>query len=123
MARTVQGKFIPPMLLLKANQSPDDPGWTYELKLDGYRTTTDPTTFAAIETAPMTLSAIRPDGSQKLEPFVDADQMTAARLGRRQWTRRRRPRFCRFGRCARFTPTRSTVRKEIIDEVSGVATL
>jgi bifunctional non-homologous end joining protein LigD len=37
MARTVQTKFISPMLLLKADRLPDDPGWTYELKLDGYR--------------------------------------------------------------------------------------
>ena len=25
------------MLLLKADRLPDEPGWTYELKLDGYR--------------------------------------------------------------------------------------
>jgi hypothetical protein len=37
MARNAQAKFIPPMLLLKADRLPDDPGWTYELKLDGYR--------------------------------------------------------------------------------------
>ena len=37
MARTVQAKFIPPMLLLKSDRLPDDPRWTYELKLDGYR--------------------------------------------------------------------------------------
>ena len=37
MARTVQAKFIPPMLLLNADRLPDDPEWIYELKLDGYR--------------------------------------------------------------------------------------
>jgi bifunctional non-homologous end joining protein LigD len=37
MARIAQAKFIQPMLLLKADRLPDDPGWTYELKLDGYR--------------------------------------------------------------------------------------
>jgi ATP-dependent DNA ligase len=37
MARIAQAKFIPPMLLLKADRLPDDPGRTYELKLDGYR--------------------------------------------------------------------------------------
>ena len=37
MARTAQANFIQPMLLLKADLLPHDPGWTYELKLDGYR--------------------------------------------------------------------------------------
>ncbi len=37
MARNAQAKFIPPMLLLKTDRLPDDPGWMYELKLDGYR--------------------------------------------------------------------------------------
>jgi DNA ligase D-like protein (predicted ligase) len=37
MARIAQAKFIPPMLLLKTDRLPDDPGWSYELKLDGYR--------------------------------------------------------------------------------------
>ena len=37
MARNAQAKFIQPMLLIKADRLPDDPGWTYELKLDGYR--------------------------------------------------------------------------------------
>jgi bifunctional non-homologous end joining protein LigD len=32
----VQAKFIDPMLLLRADKLPDD-GWSYELKLDGYR--------------------------------------------------------------------------------------
>src|SRR5688572_26245142 len=36
-ARAIAG-FVPPMLLLKAEALPDDPGrWLYELKLDGYR--------------------------------------------------------------------------------------
>jgi len=37
MVRPAQAKFIQPMLLLKADRLPDDSGWTYELKLDGYR--------------------------------------------------------------------------------------
>jgi bifunctional non-homologous end joining protein LigD len=37
MARIAQAKFIPPMLLLKTDRLPNDPGWSYELKLDGYR--------------------------------------------------------------------------------------
>jgi bifunctional non-homologous end joining protein LigD len=30
-------RFIPPMLLLRAESLPNDPRWRYELKLDGYR--------------------------------------------------------------------------------------
>jgi bifunctional non-homologous end joining protein LigD len=37
MARIAKATFIPPMLLLKTDRLPDDPGWSYELKLDGYR--------------------------------------------------------------------------------------
>ena len=34
----VKAKFIPPMLLLKTDDLPDDPArWEYQLKLDGYR--------------------------------------------------------------------------------------
>ncbi len=29
--------FTPPMECLPVNNLPDGPGWTYELKLDGYR--------------------------------------------------------------------------------------
>ena len=35
---SAKAKFIPPMLLLKTDILPNDSGWQYELKLDGYRT-------------------------------------------------------------------------------------
>ena len=35
---SAKAKFIPPMLLLKTDALPNDSGWRYELKLDGYRT-------------------------------------------------------------------------------------
>jgi DNA ligase D-like protein (predicted ligase) len=34
---SAKAKFIPPMLLLKTDALPNDSGWRYELKLDGYR--------------------------------------------------------------------------------------
>jgi ATP-dependent DNA ligase len=36
-SRESKAKFIEPMLLLSAETLPDGPGWSYELKLDGYR--------------------------------------------------------------------------------------
>jgi ATP-dependent DNA ligase len=33
----INSKFIEPLLLLPAETLPDGPGWTHELKLDGYR--------------------------------------------------------------------------------------
>jgi bifunctional non-homologous end joining protein LigD len=33
----VQARFIDPMLLLRADKLPDGDGWSYELKLDGFR--------------------------------------------------------------------------------------
>jgi hypothetical protein len=47
-----------------------------------YRTSSDPITLAAIDTAPPTLSQARPDGSKRLEPFIDAAERTAAILAR-----------------------------------------
>lgn len=47
-----------------------------------YRSTEDPLTIAAIETAPQTLSAPRQDGSRRLEPFVDSAELAAV-----QWAR------------------------------------
>jgi hypothetical protein len=49
-----------------------------EQRLSVYLTATDALTLHAIETAPPTLSAPRPDGTRKLEPFVDAEQKSAA---------------------------------------------
>lgn len=36
-SRETKAKFIEPMLLLQSETLPEGPGWTYELKLDGYR--------------------------------------------------------------------------------------
>ncbi len=47
-----------------------------------YRTTTDPIIIAAIDTATPTLSAPRPDGSRRLEAFIDPAERTAAALAR-----------------------------------------
>jgi ATP-dependent DNA ligase len=33
----IKAKFIEPMLLLSAETLPEGPGWSFELKLDGYR--------------------------------------------------------------------------------------
>jgi ATP-dependent DNA ligase len=35
--QTMNARFIPPMLLVRADSLPDDPRWLYQLKLDGYR--------------------------------------------------------------------------------------
>lgn len=51
-------------------------------RLTVYLTTSDPLVIAALETAPMTLSARRPNGSRGLESFIDPEQRTAAVLAR-----------------------------------------
>jgi hypothetical protein len=51
-------------------------------RLNVYRTATDPTVLAAIELAPPTLSDKRPDGSRRLEPFIDPTELASA-----QWAR------------------------------------
>jgi len=52
-------------------------------RLSTYLSTTDPLVLAAIETAPVgVLSAPRPDGSRRMEPFVDPKQIETARLER-----------------------------------------
>jgi len=87
-----------------------------------YRTSTDPLVLAAIETAPNTLSAPRPDGSQRLEPFVGPTEMSAVRLERAEkndpvtaTTLREVKSLAEVYRLAV-----NGVRKEILDEVSGV---
>jgi len=35
--REIKAKFVEPMLLLSAETLPEGHGWTYEVKLDGYR--------------------------------------------------------------------------------------
>ena len=47
-----------------------------------YLRTSDPLTLAAIETAPMSLSEKRPDGSRPLEAFIDPEARTVATLER-----------------------------------------
>lgn len=47
-----------------------------------YRASNDSLVLAAIDSAPMTLSAPRTDGSRKLEPFIDPEERTAAALSR-----------------------------------------
>jgi hypothetical protein len=67
-------------------------------------------TLAAIETAPMTLSAKRPNGSGRLEPFVDPAEKTAAQLARAEQadpTRRRRRHCARSRICAKCFRWRS----------------
>lgn len=51
-------------------------------RLSVYLTTSDPLTLAAIETAPMTLGAERPDGSRRLEEFINPEARKAAVLAR-----------------------------------------
>jgi hypothetical protein len=47
-----------------------------------YRSTTDAMILAAIDTAPPTLSAARPDGSRQMEPFIDPAEQDAAKMAR-----------------------------------------
>ena len=47
-----------------------------------YRSTQDPLTIAAIETAPLTLSSPRQDGSRRLEAFVDPTELAAVQFAR-----------------------------------------
>jgi hypothetical protein len=51
-------------------------------RLNIYRTTTDPMVIAAIEAAPQALGDSRADGSRRMQPFVDAAELSAARLER-----------------------------------------
>jgi hypothetical protein len=51
-------------------------------RLAVYRSSQDPLVLAAIDTAPMTLSATRPDGSRRLEHFVDPEERAAAMMSR-----------------------------------------
>jgi hypothetical protein len=57
-------------------------GLTAEERLSAYLTTTGPLVRAAIETAAPTLSTPRPDGSRRLEAFVNVDEMRAAMFSR-----------------------------------------
>lgn len=94
-------------------------------RLNAYRTTDDPMMLAAIETAPMTLSETRPDGSRRLEPFIDAEQMAAARFERAE---RADPATATTLREVRglaevYSHAVNGVRKEILDEVPGAVSV
>jgi hypothetical protein len=92
-------------------------------RLNLYRTTTDPTMLAAIETATMALSAARPDGTRRLEPFVDAEQMTAAKLERAEQADPATAATLREVKSLRevYSHALNSVRAEIMDEVPVVA--
>ena len=51
-------------------------------RLAAYLSTNDAMVRAAVETAPATLSAPRPDGSRRLEPFIDPAERDAAMMAR-----------------------------------------
>lgn len=88
-----------------------------------YQTTPDPLVLAAIESAPMTLSAKRPDGSRKLEPFIDPEQRTAAVLARAERADPTTMNTLREVRSLRdvYRTAVAGVRKEILDEVPDAA--
>lgn len=91
-------------------------------RLNVYRTSTDPLVLAAIETAPMTLSEKRQDGSRKMEPFVDAEEMSAVRLERAEKNDPATSTALREVKSLAevYRLAVKSVRKEILDEVSGV---
>lgn len=90
-----------------------------------YRASTDPLVLAAIETAPNTLSAPRADGSRKMEPFVDIEAMTAAKLERAEKADPATATTLRDVKslAEMYRHAVSSVRAEILDEVPGVALL
>jgi hypothetical protein len=90
-------------------------------RLDLYAATDDPMVIAAIDTAPMTLSAARPDGSRRLEPFIDPERRTEAALARAE---RLDPATATSLREARslaevYRQAVNRVRAEIVTEVPG----
>ncbi len=88
-------------------------------RLSVYLTSTDPMVLAAIETAPMTLSAKRPDGSRRLEHFIDPEQRTAAVFARAEAANPTAANTLREIRSQREVCTLAvnSVRREILDEV------
>jgi hypothetical protein len=88
-------------------------------RLSVYLTTSDPLVLAAIESAPMTLSAKRPDGSRRLEPFIDPEQRTTAVLARAERDDPATVNTLREVQSLRevYTLAVNSVRKEILDEV------
>jgi hypothetical protein len=88
-------------------------------RLTVYMATSDPLVLAAIETAPMTLSEKRPDGSRRLEPFIDPAERTAAVLARAARTdAATAERLREIGSLREvYSLAVNSVRKEILDEV------
>lgn len=86
-----------------------------------YQTTTDPMVLAAIESAPMTLSAPREDGSRRVEPFIDPEQRTAAVIARAERADPATMNTLREVQALRdvYTMAVNSVRREILDEVPG----
>jgi hypothetical protein len=84
-----------------------------------YRTTTDPLVLAAIDTAPMTLSAVRPDGSRRLEHFIEPAERTAAILARAEAADPEASTMLREVRSLRevYALAVNGVRREIFEEV------
>jgi bifunctional non-homologous end joining protein LigD len=65
--KTPQPEFIPPMLATLAVKAPDEPGWLYEIKWDGYRA------IAYCDTSQVTLlSRNRKSFNEKYYPLVQA---------------------------------------------------
>jgi hypothetical protein len=88
-----------------------------------YRTSTDPLVLAAIDTAPMTLSAPRADGSRRLEHFIDPDERTAAKLARAEAADPAAATMLRDTRSLAevYRLAVNGVRREIFDEVPDAA--
>jgi hypothetical protein len=92
-----------------------------EERANVYRTTTDPLALAAIDTATPTLSAPRPDGSRRMEPFIDPAERTAAALARAEAADPATATTLREVRALRqvYTHAVNGVRAEILAEVPG----
>lgn len=84
-----------------------------------YQTTSDPLVLAAIESAPMTLSAPRPDGRRRLEHFIDPEQRAASVLARAERADPAMTNTLREVQSVRdvYRMAVAGVRKEILDEV------
>jgi len=94
-----------------------------EQRTNVYRTATDPLVLAAIDTAPMTLSETRPDGSRRLEPFIEPADRTAAILARAELVDPTSAgKLCEVQSLRQvYTLAVNCVRKEILDDVPDAA--
>ncbi|MGE0363255.1 MAG: hypothetical protein AB7H93_13345 [Vicinamibacterales bacterium] len=90
-------------------------------RLSVYLTTADPMTLAAIDTAPMTASEPRRDGTRRLEPFIDPEARTAAALARGAHDDPASAKTLAEVRSLReaYALAVGSVRKEILDEAPG----